>query len=76
MSRNSTDRPELDADMIASKNPTIDFVHLKEWRKKMAPIERLGLGSDGPRGSHHRDGAPSVPNGQGLHRTGNLPHRA
>lgn len=72
MSEDTTKKRTIDVDEIASGNPAINADKFKEWRRKMARIERLGLGSDEPQHRQPQDKAPPVPNGAGLFRMGNL----
>ncbi|MCY3973104.1 MAG: hypothetical protein OXF52_02730 [Candidatus Dadabacteria bacterium] len=72
MSQNNTIKRRIDVDEIASKNPAINADKFKEWRRKMERIERLNLDSGEEPKQRPQDSKPSVPNGLGLFRVGNL----
>ena len=73
MSQDRLVKQRIDVDEIASGNPAINPARFKQWRRKMARIERLGLDAEELDNPHPQGKNPPVPNGRGLYRMGNLP---
>ena len=69
MNQDNVVKRQIDVEKIASDNPAINATRFKKWRRKMERIERLGLEVEKQQPQEKK---PSVPNGLGLLRVGNL----